>query len=49
MQLQTSLEPQHILAVFFREIQRLVPLDALSIATKPATCAWSSATVATIR
>eukprot|EP01133_Synstelium_polycarpum_P005091 gene5091-5911_t len=29
MQLQTSLEPEHILALFFREIQRLVPLDAL--------------------
>lgn len=28
-QLQTSLEPERILAVFFREIQRLVPLDAL--------------------
>ncbi|WP_433739373.1 GGDEF domain-containing protein [Pseudomonas putida] len=30
MQLQTSLEPQRILGLFFREIQRLVPLDALS-------------------
>jgi diguanylate cyclase (GGDEF)-like protein len=30
MQLQTSLEPQRILGVFFREVQRLVPLDALS-------------------
>jgi diguanylate cyclase (GGDEF)-like protein len=29
-QLQTSLEPQRILGLFFREIQRLVPLDALS-------------------
>ncbi|AYF50032.1 GGDEF domain-containing protein [Pseudomonas sp. 13B_2.1_Bac1] len=29
MQLQTSLEPERILATFFREIQRLVPLDAL--------------------
>ena len=28
-QLQTSLEPQRILGLFFREIQRLVPLDAL--------------------
>ena len=28
--LQTSLEPQRILGLFFREIQRLVPLDALS-------------------
>ncbi|WP_042945063.1 GGDEF domain-containing protein [Pseudomonas lactucae] len=28
-QLQTSLEPERILAVFFREVQRLVPLDAL--------------------
>ncbi|MGY2289968.1 GGDEF domain-containing protein [Pseudomonas sp. SDO528_S397] len=27
--LQTSLEPERILGVFFREIQRLVPLDAL--------------------
>ena len=27
--LQTSLEPQRILALFFREVQRLVPLDAL--------------------
>ena len=30
MQLQTSLEPQRILGLFYREIQRLVPLDALS-------------------
>lgn len=29
LQLQTSLEPQHILGLFYREIQRLVPLDAL--------------------
>ncbi|MGW8465462.1 GGDEF domain-containing protein [Pseudomonas sp. CLCA07] len=29
-QLQTSLEPQRILGLFFREIQRLVPLDALT-------------------
>jgi diguanylate cyclase (GGDEF)-like protein len=29
LQLQTSLEPQRILGMFFREIQRLVPLDAL--------------------
>ncbi|SFA69775.1 diguanylate cyclase (GGDEF) domain-containing protein [Pseudomonas sp. NFIX10] len=29
-QLQTSLEPQRILGLFFREIQRLVPLDALA-------------------
>lgn len=29
LQLQTSLEPQHILGTFYREIQRLVPLDAL--------------------
>jgi diguanylate cyclase (GGDEF)-like protein len=28
MQLQTSLEPQRILGLFYREIQRLVPLDA---------------------
>ena len=28
-QLQVSLEPQRILGLFFREIQRLVPLDAL--------------------
>ena len=28
-QLQTSLEPERILALFFREVQRLVPLDAL--------------------
>ncbi|MBY8971237.1 GGDEF domain-containing protein [Pseudomonas sp. P867] len=28
-QLQTSLEPERILGLFFREIQRLVPLDAL--------------------
>ncbi|MCF4995005.1 diguanylate cyclase [Pseudomonas syringae] len=28
-QLQTSLEPQRILGLFFREIQALVPLDAL--------------------
>ncbi|KAF0865439.1 GGDEF domain-containing protein [Pseudomonas sp. LD120] len=27
--LQTSLEPQRILGLFFREVQRLVPLDAL--------------------
>lgn len=30
MQLQTSLEPQRILGLFFREVQRLVALDALS-------------------
>lgn len=30
LQLQTSLEPQRILGLFFREAQRLVPLDALS-------------------
>lgn len=30
LQLQTSLEPQRILGLFFRDIQRLVPLDALS-------------------
>jgi diguanylate cyclase (GGDEF)-like protein len=29
-QLQTSLEPQRILGLFFREIQQLVPLDALN-------------------
>lgn len=29
LQLQTSLEPERILSLFFREIQRLVPLDAL--------------------
>ena len=32
LQLQTSLEPQRILGLFFREVQRLVPLDALSYA-----------------
>ncbi|VVN65661.1 GGDEF domain-containing protein [Pseudomonas fluorescens] len=30
LQLQTSLEPQRILGLFFREIKRLVPLDALN-------------------
>ncbi|MBT2338374.1 MULTISPECIES: GGDEF domain-containing protein [Pseudomonas] len=34
-QLQTSLEPQRILGLFFREIQRLVPLDALAYQHKP--------------
>ncbi|VVN37603.1 hypothetical protein PS645_05194 [Pseudomonas fluorescens] len=34
LQLQTSLEPQRILGLFFREIQRLVPLDALSYTHK---------------
>ncbi|EJM19347.1 MULTISPECIES: GGDEF domain-containing protein [Pseudomonas] len=29
-QLQTSLEPQRILGLFFREVQQLVPLDALN-------------------
>ncbi|MGE7957699.1 GGDEF domain-containing protein [Pseudomonas sp. NPDC089530] len=29
LQLQTSLEPQRILGLFYREAQRLVPLDAL--------------------
>ncbi|MVV48142.1 GGDEF domain-containing protein [Pseudomonas sp. PB120] len=29
LQLQTSLEPQRILGLFFREVQKLVPLDAL--------------------
>ncbi|WP_192561968.1 GGDEF domain-containing protein [Pseudomonas gozinkensis] len=32
LQLQTSLEPQRILGLFFREVQRLVPLDALTYA-----------------
>ena len=35
LQLQTSLEPQRILGLFFREIQRLVPLDALTYEHKP--------------
>ncbi|WP_237886287.1 GGDEF domain-containing protein [Pseudomonas sp. PGPR40] len=35
LQLQTSLEPQRILGLFFREIQRLVPLDALSYEHQP--------------
>ncbi|VVO36646.1 GGDEF domain-containing protein [Pseudomonas fluorescens] len=30
LQLQTSLEPLHILRLFFRETQRLMPLDALT-------------------
>ncbi|WP_248799602.1 GGDEF domain-containing protein [Pseudomonas sp. MWU13-2105] len=30
LQLQVSLEPERILDIFFREIQRVVPLDALS-------------------
>jgi hypothetical protein len=34
-QLQTSLEPQRILGLFFREIQRLVPLDTLIYQHKP--------------
>ena len=34
-QLQTSLEPQRILGLFFREVQRLVPLDALAYQHKP--------------
>lgn len=29
MQLQTSLEAERILGLFFQEVQRLVPLDAL--------------------
>ncbi|MEB0047266.1 MULTISPECIES: GGDEF domain-containing protein [unclassified Pseudomonas] len=33
-QLQTSLEPKRILGLFFREIQRLVPLEALSYGHK---------------
>ncbi|WP_430445841.1 MAG: GGDEF domain-containing protein [Pseudomonas piscis] len=35
LQLQTSLEPQRILGLFFREVQRLVPLDALHYAYNP--------------
>jgi diguanylate cyclase (GGDEF)-like protein len=35
LQLQTSLEPQRILGLFFREVQRLVPLDALSYEHQP--------------
>ncbi|MBB3243355.1 diguanylate cyclase (GGDEF)-like protein [Pseudomonas sp. Tn43] len=35
LQLQTSLEPQRILGLFFREIQRLVPLDALNYEHQP--------------
>ncbi|WP_030128749.1 GGDEF domain-containing protein [Pseudomonas sp. QTF5] len=35
LQLQTSLEPQRILGLFFREIQHLVPLDALSYEHQP--------------
>ncbi|TNF81295.1 GGDEF domain-containing protein [Pseudomonas sp. ICMP22404] len=34
-QLPTSLEPQRILGLFFREVQRLVPLDALAYQHKP--------------
>jgi diguanylate cyclase (GGDEF)-like protein len=34
-QLQTTLEPQRILGLFFREVQRLVPLDALAYQHKP--------------
>ncbi|WP_260955267.1 GGDEF domain-containing protein [Pseudomonas citri] len=34
-QLQTSLEPQRILGLFFREAQRVVPLDALTYQHKP--------------
>ncbi|MCG6574650.1 GGDEF domain-containing protein [Pseudomonas sp. AF32] len=34
-QLQTSLEPQRVLGLFFREVQRLVPLDALAYQHKP--------------
>ena len=34
-QLQTSLEPQRILGLFFREVQRLVPLDALIYRHRP--------------
>lgn len=33
--LQTSLEPQRVLGLFFREVQRLVPLDALAYQHKP--------------
>lgn len=35
LQLQTSLEPQRILGLFFREVQRLVPLDALHYRHEP--------------
>ncbi|CAH0264709.1 MULTISPECIES: GGDEF domain-containing protein [Pseudomonas] len=35
LQLQTSLEPQRILGLFFRETQRLVPLDALNYEHQP--------------
>ncbi|PQP03242.1 MULTISPECIES: GGDEF domain-containing protein [Pseudomonas] len=35
LQLQTSLEPQRILGLFFREIQHLVPLDALNYEHQP--------------
>ncbi|KNH28873.1 diguanylate cyclase (GGDEF)-like protein [Pseudomonas sp. F-14 TE3623] len=35
LQLQTSLEPQRILGLFFREIQRIVPLDALNYEHQP--------------
>jgi len=49
LQLQTSLEPQRILGLFFREIQRLVPLDALHYSHQPVTCAWNSAIAAIIR
>ncbi|MGR3886337.1 GGDEF domain-containing protein [Pseudomonas sp. 1152_12] len=34
-QLQTSLEPERILGLFFREVQRLVPLDALQYRHEP--------------
>ncbi|KAF2410893.1 GGDEF domain-containing protein [Pseudomonas sp. O64] len=34
-QLQTSLEPERILGLFFREVQRLVPLDALHYRHEP--------------
>ncbi|WP_434985134.1 GGDEF domain-containing protein [Pseudomonas protegens] len=35
LQLQTSLEPQRILGLFFCEVQRLVPLDALQYQHTP--------------
>ncbi len=35
LQLQTSLEPERILGLFFREVQRLVPLHSLSYTHQP--------------
>ncbi len=49
LQLQSSLEAERILGLFFEEVRQLIPLDALATAIRAPTCAWSSAAAPSIR